>query len=107
MLGKPSKPVKRKRRPQEAGTDAQASNPGQTTAAATANTGATAHVAETKMKPDQAKKEKATGGFFSRMWSGMVRGVTLVVGLIVLAVVWVGQKVREGIEWIRVRLNLD
>lgn len=107
MLGKPSKPTKRKIRPQEARTDAQASNPGQTTAAATANTGATTQVAETKTKPDRAKKEKATGGFFSRMWSGMVRGVTLVVGLIVLAVVWVGQKVREGIEWIRVRLNLD
>jgi len=107
MLGKPSKPVKRKRRPQQAGSDAQPSDEGQGTAAATAYTGATTRVAEIETKPDRSKKEKLKGGFFSRVWSAIVRGVTLVVGMIVVGAVWMGQKIRESIEWIRVRLNLD
>jgi hypothetical protein len=37
----------------------------------------------------------------------MVRGVTFVAGLLFLGVMWVAQKLREGVELIRERLNLD
>jgi hypothetical protein len=108
MLGRPSKPGRRKVQPEEAKTVDRAERSTQTTAAATAKTGATARAAEAATTPERAKKERpAKRGFFAGIWTSILRGATFVVGLVFLAVVWVVQKIREGIEWIRVRLNLD
>ena len=102
MLGRPSKPSQRKAQPEKAKTVDRADHSTQTTAAADAKTGATARARAATSAEKPAKR-----GFSAGTWNSIVRGITFVAGLVVLAVLWVVQRVREGIEWIRVRLNLD
>ena len=80
MLGRPSKPSQRKMQPKEAKTGERADGSTQTTAAADAWTGAASSVRTSTSGEKPVKR-------------GFLAGI--------------GKKVGEGIEWIRVRLNLD
>lgn len=53
------------------------------------------------------KQEPAKKGLFGRIWAKIVRGFTFVVGMIFLAVLWLVQRLREAVEWVRMKLNLD
>ena len=82
MMGRPSKSTKPKPRPAKAQTTDQTSG-SPDDAAATTKEGATSSATEAATTPERGKREKPTS-----------RGRVL-------------QKIGEGIEWIRIRLNLD
>ncbi len=98
IIGRRARPAKPKARTTKAGQWSASSGE----AKPTADVAASPPISGTGKKQETAKK-----GLFGRIWEKIVRGFTFVVGLIFLGVVWIVQKLREAVEWIRMKLNLD